>query len=107
MIARFRFDCPPAAEVEAELRKPSPLGFASCVCWHRRPASVQPPRRGEHVRLVINGASRRFYCASEAYTVDGEMVVDLRSATSDLRLSAIPVSALGERRWDDSAGGTL
>jgi len=45
MIARFRFDCPPAAEVEAELRKPSPLGFASCVCWHRRPASVQPPRR--------------------------------------------------------------
>jgi len=100
MIARFRFDCPPAAEVEAELRKPSPLGFASCVCWHRR-------RRGEHVRLVINGASRRFYCASEAYTVDGEMVVDLRSATSDLRLSAIPVSALGERRWDDSAGVTL
>jgi len=51
MIARFRFDCPPAAEVEAELRKPSPLGFASCVCWHRRPASGRRPRGGGAPRL--------------------------------------------------------
>lgn len=98
---RARFDCPPAAEVESELRKPSPLGFASCVDWHEpeKPQKRHAVLPGWQVKMNIGDRPARFRVLCEPYMEDGELVVDLRGVISGVTLEGIPVSALDIRRW--------
>lgn len=94
---RASLDCPPAAEVEAELRKPSPLLFSPCDHLPLKPD--HPVRKGWHVRMIVNGVTMRFRVAREPYEEDGETVVDLVSIVSGTLLEAVPVANLDIRRW--------
>ncbi|HRJ96868.1 MAG TPA: hypothetical protein PLL78_09290 [Fimbriimonadaceae bacterium] len=90
----LREDIPNPAEVAAEIARPSPLGPSSCIDHHRPVRAAKARVRGRSVHMVVNETRMRFQVASEPYTEDGEMVVDLRGSSTGLVLEAVPIGAV-------------
>lgn len=98
---RTAFDCASPGEVEAEMRRPSPLGPSSCLAVVPRP-EPRPLKRGATAVMRVNGTPTRFHVLCDPYEVDGELVVDLRGSQSGVVLEGVPVADAAYRPWAES-----